>query len=600
VAGEDADTILGRALDKAIRFLDQGVPRGESNESAHVDSRVAKALSYCDAAGVWGAALTPSFMPELGGRFGSYEIVRMLGRGGMGLVFLAHDLKLRRSVALKILPRLMGADGTLRARFAREAQILARLSHPNVLALHDYGVLEGVFYYTTDYVEGMSFSALIERARALGSQPGMKHLALLPPLSSDGETGPRTWWTSIACLFVYLAEALAYVHREGVVHRDIKPGNILLSKSGHVYLADFGLARHDEAASVTGSGDFLGTPAYASPEQRRGEKATTASDIYSLGISLAEVLTLRHPTEGVSRSSGEVVTPRRACRTLPRDLEAVVLKATENKPKDRYGTADEFAADLKRFLRGEPVRAGIHASVRRVRSLMRRQGIRVGIVALLCALAGYAFLRPNRPRPAPDPVYVSLLKGEDEFTAYLDLLRREHAYLTKRARGLQRDGNSFLYAFGCMPRKTLEDMLSATRPSSVHRLPLPYRAYAGSLVVLTEEIWRTQSMAPEFEAGVAVELKETVTLLKEAGIPVDPPQLEEDPERARQDFSLVAPYVIKGKCLLAALHTLGQVYDWLETRKAAVLLRAKESQGVRSNYSDWRTWDFRRYLRSEG
>ena len=260
---------------------------------------------------------------------GRYTIERELGRGGMGLVFLAHDLKHDRLVALKVLrPEIAAALGP--ERFLREIQLSARLRHPNILPLYDSGEADSSLFYTMPYVDGESLRQRLEREAQLPIPDVVQ-------LTRD------------------VAEALVYAHSHDVVHRDIKPENILLS-GNHAVVADFGLARAITAAGgskLTETGLALGTPAYMSPEQASAERIDGRADIYALGCVLYEMLTGRPPFTGSSaravlaRHSVDPVPPLRTVRrAVPPAMEQVVLKALEKVPADRYGTAGELVHAL--------------------------------------------------------------------------------------------------------------------------------------------------------------------------------------------------------------------------------------------------------------
>jgi hypothetical protein len=274
---------------------------------------------------------TPAALPE---QFGRYRIVRQLGRGGMGTVYLAHDAQLDRLVALKV-PHFIEDDPIILERFYREARVAATLDHPNLCPIYDVGQHEGVHYLTMPYIEGK-------------------------PLSESITTGPPAPQRQIAALIRQLALALEEAHRRGIIHRDLKPSNIMMNRRGEPVVMDFGLARPPDAADVrlTQSGAIVGTPAYMPPEQVDG--ATTLlgprCDIYSLGVILYELLTGRLPFQGG--------TPQVLCQILrdeprrpsayrpdldPR-LEAICRKAMAKRINERYHSMANLAAALEQFL----------------------------------------------------------------------------------------------------------------------------------------------------------------------------------------------------------------------------------------------------------
>ncbi len=268
--------------------------------------------------------------------FGRYRVVKLLGQGGMGSVYLAEDMQLERSVALKI-PHLDGEDAPkLLKRFTREARAAATVMHPNICPLHDVGEIDGVPYLTMGYIDGKPLSAFI------GGKP-------LPE-------------RQIAKLVRKLALALAEAHKQGVIHRDLKPSNIMIDKRSEPFIMDFGLARRARHQDVllTQRGRTVGTPAYMSPEQISADPQAMgpASDIYSLGVILYEMLTGRRPFLGdlmttVSQVLLEEPQPPSAFRPdIAPALEAICLKAMAKKAADRYGSMAELAGALNDYLRG--------------------------------------------------------------------------------------------------------------------------------------------------------------------------------------------------------------------------------------------------------
>jgi serine/threonine-protein kinase len=274
---------------------------------------------------------------------GSYRIERALGEGGMAVVYLAHDLKHRRKVAVKVMRPEMSA--TLGAdRFLREVEIAAQLTHPNILPVFDSGAVDGVLYYVMPYVEGQS---LQERIRREGQLPVDDALRIAREV----------------------AEALAYAHERNIVHRDIKPANIMLSR-GHALVADFGIARAiDTETSITQTGLAVGTPQYMSPEQASGSGSVDGrADIYAIGCVLYEMLVGEPPFTGpnpqsiMSRSLTETPRPLSASRAaLPPTLDSTVNRALAKNPADRWQTAEQLVQVLNRT--GESTRSGVSRAV---------------------------------------------------------------------------------------------------------------------------------------------------------------------------------------------------------------------------------------------
>jgi serine/threonine protein kinase len=280
------------------------------------------------------------FGSELPAPFGRYRLLKLLGQGGMGAVYLAHDTALDRPVALKV-PHFDADDGPeVLARFYREARSAATVVHPNICPVHDVGEIGGVSYLTMAYVEGKPLSHLIEGPK--------------PPT-------PR----QSALLVRKLALALEEAHRRGVIHRDLKPANVMIDRRGEPVIMDFGLARRGRKGDprLTQEGSFLGTPAYSPPEQVSGkvEAMGPASDVYSLGVILYELLAGRLPFTGdmmaiLSSVLLEQPPPPSQFRPdLDVELETICLKAMAKKIPDRHASMADLAAELQNYLRGATV-----------------------------------------------------------------------------------------------------------------------------------------------------------------------------------------------------------------------------------------------------
>lgn len=302
---------------------------------------------------------------------GTFDLLEMLGEGAFGCVWKARDRKLDRIVALK-LPRGAGLNAAEAAAFLREAQAAAQLRHPNIVAIFGVERDERTAYIVSEYIDGLNLKEWLKQ-----NQPTFEDAARLS---------------------VKLAEALAHAHAQGVVHRDMKPANILLDRAGEPHITDFGLAKRLSADSSIHSGQHvLGTPAYMSPEQAAGDSKNVGprSDLYSLGIILYELLTGIRAFEGDQQTilrqvlSAEPKPPRQVRPEIPAGLETICLKAIAKERDERYPSVQEFAADLNRFLRSEPVQARPPRATHGGRQWTRRRFAGVAVSALI-PLGGYA------------------------------------------------------------------------------------------------------------------------------------------------------------------------------------------------------------------
>lgn len=366
-------------------------------------------------------------------RLGDYRIVREIGRGGMGIVYEAIQESLGRQVALKVLPWTRGRNPVLEERFRREAQAAARLHHSNIVPIFSVGEEEGVFYYAMQFIPGQSLESVLRElcrvqeapggpaprpTRALGQvaeslASGTLSLVSLEGVDADDSSqrpgveepsstsrlgdvssvaGFARYFRNVAEIGAQVATALQYAHSHGVVHRDIKPGNLMLDIGGTPWITDFGLAKADGSDELTGSGDVLGTLRYMAPEQFAGQ-ADARSDIYSLGLTLYELVTLRPAFEDPVRvrlidriQKEEPVRPAFVDPRVPRDLETILLKSIAKEPRDRYASAGELAADLRAFLEDRPIAARRMNGWERSLRWFRRNHVVASLGASLLAL----------------------------------------------------------------------------------------------------------------------------------------------------------------------------------------------------------------------
>ena len=275
----------------------------------------------------------------LNSTIGTYTIEKLLGAGGMGEVYLAHDSKLDRKVAIKLLPAEFGTDDERLKRFGLEARAISALNHPNIVTIYDVGNIDGINYIATEFVEGTTLRQVI---------------------SADSSS-----LKEILSITIQVCEALSAAHGAGIIHRDIKPENIMVRPDGYVKILDFGLVKLSEAAlenetdtSKTAKGVIIGTPAYMSPEQVTGAAVDQRTDLWSLGVVLYEMLTGRNPFKGENRhttlksilsTNPEPVTSMG--NSLPAGLDQIIAKALEKDPDMGYQTASDFRAGLKRMRR---------------------------------------------------------------------------------------------------------------------------------------------------------------------------------------------------------------------------------------------------------
>jgi eukaryotic-like serine/threonine-protein kinase len=319
---------------------------------------------------------------------GRYTVVRKLGAGGMANVYLAEDQELGRRVAIKILNDRHANDEQFVERFRREAKNAAALSHPSIVSIYDRGEAEGTYYIAMEYLEGRSLKELIV------------------------SRGPAPVTVAVEYARQILS-ALRFAHRHGIVHRDIKPHNVLVDAEGRVKVTDFGIARAG-TSQMTEAGSIVGTAQYLSPEQARGTNVDQRSDVYSLGIVLYELLTGTVPFNGdtpveiAMKHLSTVPEPPSVRRPdVPRDLDLIVLRALAKDPDDRYQNAEEMDADLERFLRGSAVSQVTEEAATQILRLPDDQPY-AATAATMIAPGAAAATRRMGSVPPPPPVYYDL------------------------------------------------------------------------------------------------------------------------------------------------------------------------------------------------
>ena len=373
------------------------------------------------------------------GRLGDYRLIREVGRGGMGVVYEAHQVSLKRRVALKVLPTASAMDARQLQRFQIEAQAAAALHHANIVPVFAVGTERGVPFYAMEFIEGRSLAEVIRELRQLdgletdqlatvcgltrsliagsfaptpdgeeaANRRGLAAETMVSeptaptPVPAGSSVRGRGFIRTVAALGLQAALALEHAHRHGIFHRDIKPSNLLVDEAGHLWVVDFGLARVPGESNLTLTGDVLGTLRFMSPEQALGKRVMLdgRSDVYSLGATLYELLTLRPAFGGDDRqevlrriAQEEPRSPRRLNPAIPAPFETIVLKAMAKEPARRYASAGALRDDLGRFLDGRPILGRPVSAWGRARSWARRRpavAALLGVIVLLaCGLVG--------------------------------------------------------------------------------------------------------------------------------------------------------------------------------------------------------------------
>lgn len=423
------------------------------------------------------------FIPKPGQQIDHYELIRRIGAGGMGVVFEARDTQSDKIVALKIFSAMMTREKS-RARFLREAQAASRLQHPHIVAVEQIHAEEDGCYYAMQYVDGWSLAHILQKlprisagtsltealdtdqstetidpdARTIIETPGQpvaksETEASVTPQATDGKPSivrSRDYIRQAVVMIRDIAEALDYAHRQGVIHRDIKPDNLLMDRQGRLHLTDFGLARVVDEESITLTGELMGTPLYMSPEQvaagRIGMDHRT--DIYSLGVVLYQLLCLKPPYEAPTREAllraiavRHPAPPAGRNPAVDRDLETIVLRSLAKDPDQRYATSRALADDLDRWLSGKAIKArriGPMATLWHALSRTKRRALVAGLIPAVVIAVAILSLPSTGPeqqqtktsqnatsQPAPDPLkQARYYAGMQQYTLAADWLSR--------------------------------------------------------------------------------------------------------------------------------------------------------------------------------
>jgi serine/threonine protein kinase/Tfp pilus assembly protein PilF len=407
---------LARILDEYLQGVERGEPLPPEELFARHPDVADRLRGYLSGLALFhrAAAGQPVPLPspferglESGVLLGDFRLVREIGRGGMGVVYEAVQLSLGRRAAVKVLPLAASVDEKHLARFQHEAQAAAQIDHPHIVPVFAIGQERGIHYFAMQLIVGQSLAEMIaamrDEAGVGGQHPAAESLEHVQAVARMG---------------VQAAEALNAAHEIGVVHRDVKPSNLLLDEKGKVWITDFGVARCKSSSSLTETGYVVGSIPYMSPEQALGQPALVdqRTDIYSLGVTLYELATLRHPGEGSAHAETAIEYHRSQWRrprcwnsAIPVDFENIILKAMAEAREDRYNTAQELADDLRRFLEGKPILARPPTLSSRIEKWARRHqralAATVGVLAVaLCGLVASLFLIANE-RAEKDKAY---------------------------------------------------------------------------------------------------------------------------------------------------------------------------------------------------
>jgi serine/threonine protein kinase len=420
------------AVEEYVNALEAGErPNRQAFIARHAD--IAEALAGCldglDFICAVGPQLdeAPSTEAAAPSPLGDFRIVREVGRGGMGIVYEAEQLSLGRRVALKVIPFAATMDPRHLQRFKNEAHAAAQLHHTNIVPVYAVGCERGVHFYAMQYIDGHTLADWIAELRGQAERAATKPQPSPSPhvdatvdaragqvicpnsatsevrqskpiaaLSTVRSAKDASYFRTVAELGIQAAEALDYAHEHGIFHRDIKPANLILDAESRLWVTDFGLAHVQGDARMTMTGDLVGTLRYMSPEQALAKRVAVdhRTDIYSLGATLYELLTLEPAFGGTDRQEllGQIAFEeprplRRVMRTIPPELEIIVLKAMEKSPMERYLTAKDLADDLRRFLKDEAIRARKPSPTQNIRKWARRHRALVWSISAVTAFA---------------------------------------------------------------------------------------------------------------------------------------------------------------------------------------------------------------------
>ena len=457
--GNSVEALVGQAAEEFIEQVNRG-EQPEIEEYARrypaISSILQQVLASLQLIRVPAADNSAALTAQVSGCLGDFRIFHEIGRGGMGIVYEAEQISLGRRVALKVLPFAAAMDPKQLQRFRNEAQAAAHLQHSNIVPVYYVGCERRVHFYAMQYIEGQTLAAVIRELRH-NAEFGMTNAERMTNVQCQSANGPvlepdaqatglsgasgsegdpptnirhstlgllsslgirhSSFFRSVARLGMQAALALEHAHQLGVIHRDIKPANLLVDAAGRLWVTDFGLAHCQSQPGLTMTGDVLGTLRYMSPEQALAKRAAidARTDIYSLGVTLYELLTLEPAYDGRDREEllrqiafEEPRPPQRLNRSIPAELETIVMKAMAKTPDERYATAQELADDLQRYLDDKPIWAKRASRRQRVVKWARRHKPAVVIatlsavvlvmLSLVALAAGYVYVSAEKEK----------------------------------------------------------------------------------------------------------------------------------------------------------------------------------------------------------
>ncbi len=463
------------------------------------------------------------------GDLGDFRLLREVGRGGMGVVYEAEQISLRRRVALKVLPFAAAIDPRRLQRFKTEALAAAHVQHEKIVPVHAVGCERGVHYYAMQFIEGQSLAALIGELRGLRderrddaavtdaaigrpeSHSGGMATSAATTISRERSADRLRYYDRVAGLGRQAALALEHAHQAGIVHRDVKPGNLLLDLRGQLWITDFGLAQVTGDVGLTITGEMLGTLRYASPEQVFATRGIVdhRSDVYSLGATLYELLTLRPPFDGRDRhalirqiAADEPASPRSLEPSIPAGLETIVLKALRKEPAERYATAQEMADDLERFLARRPIVARRPTPSERLRSWSRRHPTIVGSGMVALILLSAASL-----------VSTAIVRREQAKTL-AEQRKTEAAYLREHQRAEEAEARFRL------ARRAVDELIRASEEELAHRPGMEglRKRLLGSALAYYREFIAERRSDPDAQAELRDTTRRVETILADLAV----------------------------------------------------------------------------------